>query len=32
MKLSEIRAAARSGQPGYRTILKLLTSGRFNKP
>ena len=32
MKLSEIRAAARAGQPGYRTILKLLTSGRFNKP
>jgi RHS repeat-associated protein len=32
MKLSEIRAAARAGKPGYRTILKLLTSGRFNKP
>lgn len=32
MPLSEIRAAAQSNEPGFKTILKLLTSGRFNKP
>jgi hypothetical protein len=31
MTMSEVRAAARANQPGFRTILKLLTDGRFNK-
>ncbi len=31
MTLSEIRAGAQENLPGYRTILKLLTDGRFNK-
>jgi hypothetical protein len=32
MTMSEIRAAARANEPGYKTILKLLTDNRFNKP
>lgn len=32
MTLSEIRAGAEENLPGYRTILKLLTDSRFNKP
>jgi hypothetical protein len=31
MTMGEVRAAARANQPGFRTILKLLTDGRFNK-
>ena len=31
MTLSEVRAAAKSNEPGFRTILKLLTDTRFNK-
>jgi uncharacterized protein YukE len=31
MTMSEVRAAARANQPGFRTILKLLTDSRFNK-
>jgi hypothetical protein len=32
MTLSEIRAGAQENLAGYRTILKLLTDSRFNKP
>jgi hypothetical protein len=32
MSLSEVRAAARANEPGFKTILKLLTDNRFNKP
>ena len=32
MTMNEIRAAARTNQPGFKTILKLLTDGRFNRP
>ena len=31
MTMSEIRAAAKANQPGYKTILKLLTDSRFDK-
>jgi hypothetical protein len=31
MTMNEVRAAARANQPGFRTILKLLTDQRFNK-
>ena len=31
MTMEEVRAAARSNQPGFKTILKLLTDSRFNK-
>jgi RHS repeat-associated protein len=31
MTMDEIRAAARANQPGFKTILKLLTDSRFNK-
>lgn len=31
MTMSEVRAAARANQPGFKTILKLLTDSRFNK-
>lgn len=31
MTMSEVRAAARANQPGFRTILKLLTDSRFNR-
>jgi RHS repeat-associated protein len=32
MTIAEIRAAAKANEPGYRTILKLLTEGKYNKP
>jgi hypothetical protein len=31
MTLDQIRAAARANQPGFKTILKLLTDSRFNR-
>jgi RHS repeat-associated protein len=31
MTMDEVRAAARAKQPGFKTILKLLTDSRFNK-
>lgn len=31
MTLDEVRAAARANQPGFKTILKLLNDGRFNR-
>jgi uncharacterized protein YukE len=31
MTMNEVRAAARANQPGFKTILKLLTDSRFNK-
>ena len=31
MTMNDVRAAARANQPGFRTILKLLTDSRFNK-
>jgi RHS repeat-associated protein len=32
MPISDVRAAAKAGEPGYKTILKLLTEGKYNKP
>jgi len=32
MTMSEIEKAAQANEPGYKTILKLLTDSRFNKP
>jgi len=32
MTLAEVRAAAQANEPGFKTILKLLTDSRFNKP
>ncbi len=31
MTMDEVRAAARANQPGFKTILKLLTDSRFNR-
>lgn len=31
MTMNEVRAAARANQPGFKTILKLLTDSRFNE-
>lgn len=31
-RLQDVRAAAKAGEPGYKTILKLLTEGKYNKP
>ncbi len=31
MTISEVRAAAQQGEPGFKAIYKLLTDGRFNK-
>jgi RHS repeat-associated protein len=32
MSIADVRAAAKAGEPGYKTILKLLTEGKYNKP
>jgi hypothetical protein len=32
MSIAEIRAAAKANQPGFKTILKLLKEGRWDKP
>jgi RHS repeat-associated protein len=32
MSIADVRAAAKANEPGYRTILKLLTEGKYNKP
>ncbi len=32
MSISDVRAAAKANEPGFRTILKLLTEGKYNKP
>ncbi len=32
MSIADIRAAAKGNEPGFKTILKLLTDNRFNKP
>lgn len=32
MSIADVRAAAKANEPGYKTILKLLTSGEYNKP
>ena len=32
MSIADIRAAAKANEPGFKTILKLLTDNRFNKP
>jgi RHS repeat-associated protein len=32
MSIADVRAAAKANEPGFKTILKLLTDNRFNKP
>jgi RHS repeat-associated protein len=32
MSIADVRAAAKANEPGYRTILKLLTENKYNKP
>jgi RHS repeat-associated protein len=32
LSIADVRAAAKAGEPGYKTILKLLTEGKYNKP
>jgi RHS repeat-associated protein len=32
MTVAEVRAAAKANEPGFKTILKLLTEGKYNKP
>ncbi len=32
MSIADVRAAAKANEPGYRTFLKLLTEGKYNKP
>jgi hypothetical protein len=32
MSMADVRAAAKANEPGFKTILKLLTEGKYNKP
>ncbi len=32
MTIADVRAAAKANEPGFRTILKLLTEGKYDKP
>ena len=32
MSIADVRAAAKANEPGFKTILKLLTEGKYNKP
>jgi hypothetical protein len=32
MSIADVRAAPKAGEPGYKTILKLLTEGKYNRP